>query len=90
VFDLSRGQFDEVMKTYSRLQDNDREGYTQVLDRNRTLQTHGQRFCATKTTIFEGGEWFQTPHVTHPCYERGFGVSRDELKIGIDLLSPLW
>ena len=30
MFDLSRGQFDEVMKTYSRLQDNDREGYTEI------------------------------------------------------------
>jgi hypothetical protein len=68
IFDLSHGRFREVFSDYSRLLDSDQEGYTQVLDLERTRHTQGRQFCVTKTVIFEKGKWFNSPHITHPCY----------------------
>jgi hypothetical protein len=74
VFDLSHGRFDEILDTESRLEDSDQEGFMQVLDIGRTLQTHGQRFCFSKTILFEKGKWSKTPRMAHPCYRRGYLV----------------
>jgi hypothetical protein len=68
IFDLSRGRFTERLSDYSRLQYFDQEGYTQVLDLERTRQTHGRQFCVTKAVTFEKGKWFNPPRITHPCY----------------------
>jgi hypothetical protein len=74
VFDLSHGRFDEILNTDSRLEDSDQEGFMQILDIGRTLQSHGQRFCFSKTILFEKGKWFKPPRVAHPCYKRGYLV----------------
>ncbi len=78
VFDLGHGRFEELLQAYSDVEYMDQEGYTQALDVARTMQSHGQRFCFSKTTRFEKGEWFNAPRVTHPCYERGHGVDAKE------------
>ncbi|MGA2116259.1 MAG: hypothetical protein ABSH56_16080 [Bryobacteraceae bacterium] len=78
VFDLRHGRFEKLLQAYSDLEYMDQEGYTQVLDVDRTVQSHGQQFCFSKTTRFEKGKWFKAPRVTHPCYERGYGVDAKE------------
>jgi hypothetical protein len=74
VFGLSHGRFDELLDTDSRVKDSDQETSIQVLDVGRTLQSHGQRFCFSKTILFEKGRWFNPPRVAHPCYKRGYGI----------------
>lgn len=49
VFGLTGGNFKEVLNVYSRLEYMEDERYTQVLDAERTRQTHGRQFCVTKT-----------------------------------------
>jgi hypothetical protein len=68
IFDLSHGRFKELLSDNSRLQDGLEEGYTQVLDLERTRQSKGRRFCVTKALIFEKGKWFEPPRITHSCY----------------------
>ena len=84
---LAGGVSRSILNTDSRLKDGNQEGYQQVLDMNRTLESHGQRFCFSKTTLFEKGTWFRSPRITHPCYKRGYdvGSTEDQDK----LLAPL-
>ncbi len=89
VFDLSGGSFHELFNGIARLECMDQEGYTQVLDTKPTLQSQGRQFCVMKTTIFEKGQWFPAPHVTHPCYQRGHGVDRGADRQRNKLLRPL-
>jgi hypothetical protein len=90
VFDLSRGNFEELLNTNSRLENNiDEEGYTQVLDVHQTVQAHGQRFCFTKTTFLEKGTWLNRPRITRPCYKRGEGIDSKEVKDRNEMLTPL-
>ncbi len=74
VFDLSKGRINEVLNTPSRMQYMTDDWYTQTLDLSRTRESHGQRFCFVKTTLFESGKGLQPPRVTCPCYQRGYGV----------------
>lgn len=53
------------------------------------MQTHGQLFCFTKTTLFEKGTWFKRPRVTRPCYKRGEGIDAEEVKDRSKMLAPL-
>jgi hypothetical protein len=80
VFDLSHGRLDEVLGTESRMQYMTDDWYTQTLDINRTRESHGQRFCFSKTTLFEGGKAFQPPRITRPCYKSGYGVDLNEVR----------
>lgn len=89
VFDLSHGSFEEVLRTQSRLEYMDQDVFTQVLDIRRTVQTHGQRFCVSKTILFEDGKWFKPPRLTYPCYSRGDGVDAEAVKARNELLAPL-
>lgn len=89
VFDLSHGRFEEILSTDSRMEYQTDDKFTQVLDTNQTLKEHGRKLCVTKTTFFESGEPFDPPRVTHPCYDRGFGVNTDITKDRNRLLSPL-
>jgi hypothetical protein len=90
VFDLSRGNFEELLNTNSQLEnDIDEEGYTQVLDVDQTVQTHGQRFCFTKTTFLEKGTWLNRPRLTYPCYKRGEGIDSEQVKSLNEALTPL-
>ena len=88
VFDLSHGHFQELLNTTSELEDSDQEGSTQKLDLGQTLQSHGQRFCFTKTTLFEKGKWFKTPRVSHPCYKRGYLTDGGASERNADMLAP--
>lgn len=74
VFDLSHGEFEEILDTTSRVQYEDQDWYTQVLDIDRTLQHRGAEFCFTKTVLFEMGRPYHPARVTKPCYKRGDGV----------------
>jgi hypothetical protein len=89
VFDLSSGRFDELLNTASRLQYYMTENYySQILDISRTRESHGQRFCFSKTTLFEEGKPFQPPRVTHPCYKRSAGVDSETVRERNKLLLP--
>jgi hypothetical protein len=89
VFDLTSGNFDELLNTYSRLQYVDQDWFTQVLDVDRTQRTHGRQFCCVKTTLFEEGTWFKPARITHPCYTRGDGIDKEEATERQTLLAPL-
>ena len=89
IFDLSRGRFDELLNTISRLLRMTDDDYAQVLDIGRTLQSRGKRFCTVKTTLFEDGKWFSPPRVTRPCYKRGDGIDPKEVKLLNEMLTPL-
>ena len=81
VFDLSRGHFEELLNTFSRLDsrgDDDPVIFTQSLDATRTLQSRGRRFCVSKTVLFARDRWIKQPSVVHPCYARGAGVDPKE------------
>lgn len=80
VFDLSKGRLDEVLNTESRMQYMTDDWYTQTMDLSRTRQNHGQRFCFSKTTLFEAGKAFRPPRITRPCYKRGDGVDSAEVR----------
>jgi hypothetical protein len=88
VFDLSEGRLDEVLNTESRMQYMTSDWYTQTLDLRRTRDSHGQRFCFAKTTLFEAGEAFRPPRVTRPCYRRGEGVDSGEMGVRNRMLTP--
>jgi hypothetical protein len=88
VFDLSKGRLDEVLNTESRMQYMTDDWYTQTMDLSRTRQTHGQRFCFSKTTLFEAGKAFRPPRITRPCYKRGDGVDSAELRNRNKMLTP--
>jgi len=88
VFDLSGGHFDEVLDTQSRLQYMTDDWYTQVLDSTRRRGSRGQRFCFTKTTLFENGKAFRPPRITHPCYQRGDGVDVQDISRRNRMLAP--
>ena len=84
VFDLSRGKLEEILNTFSRM-DNDAydeehhtEHYTQILNLPRTWRSHGNRFCFVKTLTFENDRRLNPPRVTHPCYKRGQGVDPND------------
>jgi hypothetical protein len=89
VFDLSHGRLEEVLSTESRAVPMNDDIYTQALDMERTRQTHGHQFCVTMTALFANGKWFKQPRVSHPCYERGFGVDPNGLKSSDEMLAPL-
>jgi len=89
VFDLSQGRFDELLDTNSRLEYQDLEGYTQVLDVERTVHNRGQLFCVLKSTLFENGKWFDPPRVSRPCYKRGEGVDSRKVRGRNAILAPL-
>jgi hypothetical protein len=80
VFDLSHGEFKEILDTTSRVQYEDQDWYTQVLDIDRTLQRRGGEFCFTKTVLFEMGKPYHPPRVIKPCYKRGDGVDLKETR----------
>ena len=88
VFDLSKGRLDEVLNTASRMQYMTDDWYTQTLDLRRTRQSHGQRFCFSKTTLFESGKAFRSPQVTRPCYQRGHGVDAPAVRDRNNRLIP--
>jgi hypothetical protein len=88
VFDLSQGRLDEVLNTESRMQDMTDDWYTQTLDLSRTRESHGQRLCFSKTTLFEEGQAFRPPRVTRPCYRRGDGVDSAEVRNRNKMLTP--
>lgn len=88
VFDLSKGRLDEVLDTESRIQYMTDDWYTQTLDLSRTRESHGQRFCFSKTTLVEAGKVFRTPRVTRPCYKRGDGVDSAEVRQRNKMLRP--
>jgi len=89
VFDLSRGSFDEVLATESRMQHMTEDLYTQVLNAGRTRASYGQQFCVSKTTLLEDGRPIRPPRVTHPCYRRGEGVDSKEIEEWNKMLEPL-
>lgn len=89
VFELSHGNFDELLNTWSMLEYMTDEMYTQVLDTDRTLKADGQQFCTVKTTLFENGKVFKTPQVTRPCYKRGYGVKPGKVQARNRRLIPL-
>jgi hypothetical protein len=89
VFDLSHGHFQELLSTESELADSDQEGFTQTLDIGATVRSNGQRFCFTKTTLFEKGKWFKSPQVSHPCYKRGYLVDTGASGHNAEMLAPL-
>lgn len=74
IFDLSRGSFEEILETTSRVQYLTQDWFTQVLDVNRTRPRRGAEFCFTKTVLFEMGKAYHPARVTKPCYKRGEGV----------------
>jgi hypothetical protein len=80
VFDLSHGNLDEILDTESRMQYMTDDWYSQTLDVNRTRESHGQRFCFLKTTLFEEGKAFRPPRVTRPCYQRGDRVDSGKVR----------
>ena len=86
VFDLSHGSFEEVLNTQSRLEYMDQDVFTQVLDIRGTVRTRGQKFCVSKTTLFEDGKWFKPPRLTYPCYSRGDGIDAKADKARNELL----
>jgi hypothetical protein len=88
VFDLSQGRLDEVLETPSRMQYMTDEWYTQILDLDRSRESHGQQFCFSKTTLFEGGEALGAPRVTRPCYKRGDGVDSGWVQERNKMLTP--
>lgn len=88
VFDLSKGRLDEVLNTESRMQYMTDDWYTQTMDLSRTRQNHGQRFCFSKTTLFEAGKAFRPPRITRPCYKRGDGVDSAEVRNRNKMLTP--
>jgi hypothetical protein len=88
VFDLSHARFDELLHTNSRLQYIDQDYYKQVLDTGRTLQSHGQRFCFSKTILIEKGKWFRPPRVARPCYKRGDGIDAWQAEYRKIMLAP--
>ncbi len=89
VFDLSHGHFQELLNTESGLEDSDQEGFTQTLDIGATVRSNGQRFCFTKTTLFEKGKWFKSPQISHPCYKRGYLVDTGASERNAEMLAPL-
>jgi hypothetical protein len=89
VFDLSHGQFQELLNTNSELEDSDQEGFTQTLDIGATLRSHGQRFCFSKTTLFEKGKRFKSPIVSHPCYKRGYLTNTGASDRNAEMLAPV-
>lgn len=88
VFDLSHGHFQELLNTDSELEDSDQEGFTQTLDIGATVRSHGQRFCFSKTTLFEKGRWFKPPQVSHPCYKRGYLIYTGASERNAEMLAP--
>jgi len=81
VFDLSRGHFEELLNTFSRLDsrgDDDPVIFTQSFDVTRTLRSRGRRFCVSKTVLFARGRWIKQPGVVDLCYSRGAGVDPKE------------
>jgi len=90
VFDLSRGSFEELLNTNSRLENGmDGQLYTQSLDVARSLETAGRQLCFLKTTLIEKGKRLTTPRITRPCYNRGDGVDRAWVRDGNKMLAPL-
>ena len=89
VFDLSHGHFQELLNIDSVLEDSDQEGFMQVLDVGRTLQSHGKRFCFSTTTLFEKGKWFKPPRVSHPCYKRGYLIETGASETNSEMLAPV-
>jgi hypothetical protein len=89
VFDLSRGGFEELIHTYSRLSYEDQDVYAQFLDVRRTRQSRGQRFCCSKTIRFERGKWFEPPGVVHPCHRHGDGIDAGDASDSNRMLAPL-
>ena len=88
VFDLSKGHLDEVLNTETRMQHMTDYWYTQTMNLSRTRQSHGQRFCFSKTTLFEAGKAFRPPRVSRPCYKRGDGVDSAKVKDRSEMLTP--
>lgn len=89
VFDLGKGRLDEVLYTESRLESMTDDLFTQTLDLSRTRESHGQRFCFSKTTLVEAGKAFRPPRVTRPCYGRGDRVDSAEVRQRSKLLAPV-
>jgi hypothetical protein len=88
VFDLTHGRFNELLLTDSRLEYMDQERYTKSLDVDRTLRSHGQRFCFTNTILLEEGKAFKPPRLESPCYERGEGVRDEDREFRKTMLAP--
>ena len=88
VFDLNNGHFQELLNTDSALEDSDQEGFTQTLDIGATVRSRGQRFCFSKTTLFEKGRWFKSPQVSHPCYKRGYLIYTGASARTAEMLAP--
>ena len=89
VFDLHQGKFEHLLNQAASMEYMDEDGYTQVLDRDRTRQTNGAQFCTTKTTYFSKGKWFPKPQITHPCHPKGAGVNPQIDKANSASLAPL-
>ena len=89
IFDLSKGNLDEVLATESRMQNMTDDWYTQVLDIGRTRKSNGQQVCFSKTTLFQDGEAFRPPRVSRPCYKRGEGISARAITELNNMLLPL-
>lgn len=71
VFDLGRGKLDEVFNRFSRMEHVTESSYVQHLDRDRTLQAQGARFCFTQTTCVQNSRVLSPPRIDRPCYQRG-------------------
>ncbi len=88
VFDLTDRRFNELLLTDSRLEYMGEESYIQSLDVDRTLRSHGQRFCFTKATLIEEGKAFKPPRLERLCYKRGDGVGDGGSELRKTLLAP--
>ena len=87
IFDLSHGTLDDVQEGESVVEhdvavdDTDQSiHYTEQLDLRRTANAHGRQFCFVRTVTMQNDKWINPPRVTHPCYRRGAGVDREEIR----------
>jgi len=90
VFDLRRGRFEELISVDSRAQFYGETSSSQMLDIDRTRQSHGQEFCFTKATTTEQGAAPQTNRDATPCYEIGEGVEFKAAGERNKMLAPEW
>ncbi len=88
IFKLSGGHFEILLSAISRIEEGNRDKYTQVLDLAKTLKSQGQQFCFSKTTSHEEGHSFNPPRLTYPCYKPGDGVDLKEIRERNEMLTP--
>lgn len=81
-------KIEQLFETTSQLTYRTDDVFTQELDVPQTMQFEGKQVCFTKTTMFENGQPFNPPGVSHVCYNVDASIDRKDAEERNKLLRP--